>query len=667
MRKIIFSFFLGFAFVFFACNDEETKSYVERLLHCVQDEKADTETRVSCLGKIRQHWTGFPKDMQSVDRLIVDSYNLQDTESFYFFSHQFLRMASSKHDTLNVSKGYEYLGIFHSEASFSDSALYYFNRALKHSKNARHPDLYLNVASIYYDLGNFHESEKYAIKAMEVYEKPPRPIAYRSCVLLANISANFGDYDMSFQKMAEAIEIIENDKDLQLSFSRETLWNNIGVNYQNIGKHHEALKFFDKGINSVGIEDDDQLYATLLDNIAYSRLKLGEVESVESLFRKALNLRIAKRNTPKIVLSLLHLGELEVARGSIEKGLASFQKGYQISSKYDLMDEKVWTLKQLINFDKPNQHKYIQEYIKISDSLKTVERRNHNKFARIAFETDEIIKQKEEAELTERIYAGSALAFIVVMSLTFTTLYQRSKNKKLQLHKIQQEADAEIMKLLTVHQEEIAMAREDEKKRIGRELHDGVMNRLAGARIQLEKLAESQDDETIRKCLAHISQLHSIESDLRAVSHDLSRDNDVTYLHFSNMLSTMVAQLAGDRENYITSKIKFNDWKSLSSTFKIGIYRILQEALGNCIKHSGADQIKLAITSKDNELRITVTDNGKGFQMDLEPDGIGLKNIKIRVRELNGKISITSEPGVGTTLSLAFSLKDHQEASQSKS
>ncbi len=502
---------------------------------------------------------------------------------------------------------------------------------------------------------------------MEVYKDPPNPIAYRSNVLLANISANFGDYDMSFKKMDEAIEIIERDTKLQASLSREILWNNIGVNYQNIGKHREALNYFNKSINTVQFEDDDQLYATLIDNIAYSRLKLGEINNLEELFFKALNIRVSKHNTPKIVLSYLHLGEFYIAKGAIEKGLYHYNAAYKLSLKFNLMEERVWTLKQLIVYDPPNQQEYIQEYIKISDSLKIVERRNHNKFARIAFETDEIIKQKEEAELTERIYAGSALAVIAVISLTFTTLYQRSKNKKLQLHKIRQEADAEIMKLLTVHQEEITQAREDEKKRIGRELHDGVMNRLAGARIQLEKLAESQDVETIRKCLTHIAQLHNIESDLRAVSHNLSRDNDAAHLHFSSMLATMVEQLAGDRENYIISTIKFNDWKSLSSTFKIGIYRILQEALGNCIKHSGADQIKLTITANDNELRVAVADNGKGFPLDVQSDGIGLKNIRIRVKELNGTLSLSSDAGGGTTLSMAFPLKDHREVSQSKS
>lgn len=528
----------------------------------------------------------------------------------------------------------------------------------------------IEISVVHFYSNNFFESEKFVLRALKATEnmKKAHIVRYLGNSMLALLYNDLQDYPTAIDYHHLALEKVSEIPNNQNLFLLETTLNNLGLSHQRLGQYETSIQYFKDALRSQkDFKKNPALWAAIVDNNAYSRMRSGNYRNVINEMESALEVRQRIEDIPGTLSSLIHLSEYYslVKRDTIAKKIVI--KAYDLARKHKLPAERMLCLQELIKVDKPNQHKYIQEYIKISDSLKTVERRNHNKFARIAFETDEIIKQKEEAELTERIYAGSALAFIVVMSLTFTTLYQRSKNKKLQLHKIQQEADAEIMKLLTVHQEEIAMAREDEKKRIGRELHDGVMNRLAGARIQLEKLAESQDDETIRKCLTHISQLHNIESDLRAVSHNLSRDNDATYLHFSNMLSTMVAQLAGDRENYITSKIKFNDWKSLSSTFKIGIYRILQEALGNCIKHSGADQIKLAITSKDNELRITVTDNGKGFQMDLEPDGIGLKNIKIRVRELNGKISITSEPGVGTKLSLAFSLKDHQEASQSKS
>lgn len=553
-----------------------------------------------------------------------------------------------------------------------DSAYYHFNQARKYAEEKAdlriNAEALLEMASLLYITNNFIESEKNALEAVKIAQASGfKDLEYVGLANLAMLSTDEKDYSTGIRYNKRALEILDNHYFPEEFLFRETTLNNLGVTFQSQGDDNQALKVFDIALSNPIVKQDRKLYAMLLDNQAYSNFKIGNRRSVGDSMNKALGLRRSIRDVPGEIINLIHLSEYNRIYGDFRNAFYLINRAYTSARKFKLPAERMLCLQELIKVDPPNQQEYIQEYIKISDSLKIVERRNHNKFARIAFETDEIIKQKEEAELTERIYAGSALAVIAVISLTFTTLYQRSKNKKLQLHKIRQEADAEIMKLLTVHQEEITQAREDEKKRIGRELHDGVMNRLAGARIQLEKLAESQDVETIRKCLTHIAQLHNIESDLRAVSHNLSRDNDAAHLHFSSMLATMVEQLAGDRENYIISTIKFNDWKSLSSTFKIGIYRILQEALGNCIKHSGADQIKLTITANDNELRVAVADNGKGFPLDVQSDGIGLKNIRIRVKELNGTLSLSSDAGGGTTLSMAFPLKDHREVSQSKS
>ena len=95
----------------------------------------------------------------------------------------------------------------------------------------------------------------------------------------------------------------------------------------------------------------------------------------------------------------------------------------------------------------------------------------------------------------------------------------------------------------------------------------------------------------------------------------------------------------------------------LTPELKLVVYRILQEALNNAIRHSKATNVLIRIKKKENNIELTVQDDGIGFNIAAIKKGIGLKNIENRVYLINGKLQVNTAPGSGCTLMVHFPFK----------
>ncbi|HMK06236.1 MAG TPA: ATP-binding protein, partial [Flavobacterium sp.] len=163
-----------------------------------------------------------------------------------------------------------------------------------------------------------------------------------------------------------------------------------------------------------------------------------------------------------------------------------------------------------------------------------------------------------------------------------------------------------------------------------------------------------KDLQTIENCLPYIDNIQSIEKEIRAIAHDLNQDV------FSNTDSfkTVVVALFVEQKNI--SKINCHleidrdiNWDLIESTKKIHLYRILQEALQNINKHSQAKNIIVSILNRNNTLLFEIYDDGIGFNIKNKKTGIGIQNIRSRVKDCDGTIDIRSENGAGTTIMIS--------------
>jgi len=201
-------------------------------------------------------------------------------------------------------------------------------------------------------------------------------------------------------------------------------------------------------------------------------------------------------------------------------------------------------------------------------------------------------------------------------------------------------------------------SQEQERARIGRELHDDINQRLALLSIQLEQLRQNPSEvesrvQELRESVAEISH------DVHGLSHDL-HSSRLEYLG-------VVAGIKGwCREFAERQKMEIDFGSDLTSAVPLelglSLFRVLQEALHNASKHSGVGRIEVELHEEPGEIHLIVSDSGKGFDVEaaMQGRGLGLTSMRERVRLVNGAISIKSEPMAGTTIHVRVPMESKQ-------
>ena len=164
---------------------------------------------------------------------------------------------------------------------------------------------------------------------------------------------------------------------------------------------------------------------------------------------------------------------------------------------------------------------YLSNHIRLSDSLLKNERKARDKFTRIEFETDQIIAEKEQISKERLIFLLSSIGLFVAVLLIIIIINQRSKNKQLRFNQIQQEANENIYNLMIDQQNKLEEGRTQEKKRISKELHDGVLGKLFGTRLNLDSLNTKTTTEAMETRDKYLKGLKDVEEEIRKISHDL--------------------------------------------------------------------------------------------------------------------------------------------------
>jgi signal transduction histidine kinase len=301
---------------------------------------------------------------------------------------------------------------------------------------------------------------------------------------------------------------------------------------------------------------------------------------------------------------------------------------------------------------------YLNEHIKLSDSLLHVERNVRNKFARIEFETDKIeeANEKMSQQLIWLIVISGGL--LITLFFLYIIVKQREKNKELKFEKDQQKANEDIYNLMLLQQDKVDEARASEKKRISKELHDGILGRLFGTRLSLDSFNFSEGKDAISKRATYITELKVIEDDIRKVSHDLSTDF-VSGSGFMDIVSELIEKQTNAYQ--LQSHFDFTDdihWEMVPNKTKINIYRIIQESLQNIYKHANAKMVKISVELKNSVICLLIVDDGDGFNISKSKKGIGIKNINSRVEEVKGNAQFRSEANKGTEVIITIPYKN---------
>ncbi|WP_170826821.1 sensor histidine kinase [Flavobacterium caeni] len=354
----------------------------------------------------------------------------------------------------------------------------------------------------------------------------------------------------------------------------------------------------------------------------------------------------------------LYLSEYYAATKDTINAIKYGNDALRLSQEFKAPNDMLLCLKHLGKIDPKNSLSYSKEYIRISDSIHQLERETRDKFAKIAYETEEITQEKELAEKQKSMWASATVAVSGFGMMLFMIARQRIRQKELLLTQSQQEAKEEIYQLMHNQQSKIDEGRQIEKERIARELHDGVMNRLASTRFNLHILNNKTDSKTIAKCIGYIDSIHDIEKEIRNISHNLNNEVFADDDSFKRILVTFFKE----QKKMLSAKLhvemdKDIKWELLKSSQKINLYRILQETLQNAHKHALADHVFVNISNYDEYILLEIHDDGVGFKTYESKKGIGLKNLQARAKDCEGVVHIASTDGGGSTIIVSIPIQ----------
>jgi signal transduction histidine kinase len=207
---------------------------------------------------------------------------------------------------------------------------------------------------------------------------------------------------------------------------------------------------------------------------------------------------------------------------------------------------------------------------------------------------------------------------------------------------------ARLAEDLQASRERLVLAREDDRRRIRRDLHDGLGPALGGVAMRIEAAGNAlESDPTRARALLQQSRddIADALADVRRLVHGL-RPPALDDLGLLDALGQLVerARLTG-----VSVDLDAEELPALPAAVEVATYRIVSEALTNCLRHAEADACRIVLAPDSAGITITVSDDGAGIADDVVA-GVGLSSMRERAEELGGRTDVTCPPDGGTVV-----------------
>ena len=584
-----------------------------------------------------------PRSPQLID-IASKAYNLELYDQYYRYSKEINQIATKNNDSLLVAKSLWYIGDYYDYKMQLDSAYIYFDKAEQIYQNTKS---HLEVAKmlqyksiVLFREGLYNEAENKALEALELLDKKPKSrLLYEIYLNLGNILDLNQQPNEALLYYSEAIHILENlyKKEIitldDLQISKAFCYNNIGNLYLNQQAYLNAETYL-KYAYDILLEYNFkyELSTITLTNLGTLYLSINKLVESELLLKESLEISFKTPYKQSLTANNFRLGELFLKKKDTLQAIEYYKKAYNLSSETQSNNTILKSLKALSLNDKQNATKYISLYYAFNDSINKLQISKRNKFARIKYESEKLEKnivnlRKENSQLL----ITSIIIILLAIILLFIILY-RNKIKKYTFLKQDQENKELIFKLL-LEQEQLSQdVLTKERERISQELHDGIINSLFIIRLNLGNSEEN---------LPILNEIEKVQNQIRLISHDL-KNHEFIQQGFSEIISRLVVQNSTESQKFQLIISKNYKWDKTSYDDKINIYRILQEAIQNVIKHSQAKNCIISIFKTETTDRITITDDGIGFNYTKVKNSNGLKNISNRAKQLHASLEVNS-------------------------
>lgn len=520
------------------------------------------------------------------------------------------------------------------------------------------------IGYFYEVTGLYDQAIKYFLDALKVAEKL-QDIGLES-EIFKSLSQNhrlFHDYAKAVEYGKKSFEVAKKGGDQYLSYQISGL-NITGAAFSEMNLPDSTLVYYEKILALTPLTDSLTVAPTIV-NIGYAYLLKGDIE--RSRYFNRLGLNIYKKTNNDYAKGVVYINSAMTentaknylgALAYLDSGLIYTQKSEYAEMYKWIYDEQYKIYKSMGKY--PEAMNSLVKLLAIKDSLFEADRAMFAKDLETKYQT--ALKDREIQEKANELAANKAkfnrvvliavlLVVIIGLLVVIHFLNQNRFKKKQQIL----EKEREIQVRETAIKSALA-SQEQEKKRFAKDLHDGFGQLITALRMNISGLG---DEKRIENKIALFEQAENILSEMhkeiRQIAFDLMPETLV-----QNGLLPALKEFA--HRLSVNGKVQvevqsFDFDGRLVEIQEISLYRIVQEWCNNVLKYSGANKIEIQIVNDTDELRLTIEDNGNGFDTKVlaHGQGHGWKNIQSRVKLIKGELDIDSNPGAtGTILILIF-------------
>lgn len=654
--KLLPYFFLASVLTF---GQEKPRKYIQKDSITFYLNNAKGSLKSSYLKKAYQLSKEFGNDSllkKASISLGLDAYFKKDTLALKEVNKSLVYLFQKTEDSISLAKVYHFKALIFRIQNKLDSAFYYYYKSKVISILVKDS---LEVGRRLFSMSNMQingrdyiGAESSIVEALKYLEPLKENVyTYQLYNSLGRVLLRKGEFDEARKYQLKSLSEAESN----LPKKRKENWrllitNNIGYSYLVEGKWEESLPFFKNALDKDSLDVKyPQYYQLLLGNYSDANYLLGNTKEAWKDFWKLLRFREKKNNIFGQSLSHNGFSYYFMREGNNKKALYHARKSYELTKKVNNNATRISSLVKLVKLTSGNESKkYFEEYVSLNDSLRRVELTLKDDFTKISYETEKTenenitlkIDNDRQAAAVEKAEQQRIIGWLVAIALFLTlglsvTFYKNRRKKLLY--------ESQLEKTIAVQEE-----RTRERNRISQELHDGVLSRLFGIRVNMGFLGFQAHNNVKEQYRSLLEELQDVEREIRDTSHRL---HDNSNSDFTMVIDTLLEAKStlGSFEYELLNHENIS-WKSMDEFTKENVYRIIQESLQNIIKHANAQKVILTLSLESDKHIIQIEDDGVGFDVKEHNKGIGLKNMHARVQKIKGDIKISSTLGQGTKI-----------------
>ncbi len=603
-------------------------------------------------------------------------------------SYLYARRALQLSEKIDFEKGQilslNLVGNFHQRQGRYDTAMVYYENSLELSKRLNDVK---GLAVIYNNIGIVYNNQGDYDKALENYL-----IALDQEKILDNQNGiaeaynNIGVVHYYMGNVDKTLEYLEKSVAIQKKVGNLSVlkkgYINLGAIYDAVKKDKvKALEYYHKALDiSIELNDKKEIGIIYL-NIGGVYFSYKDYNKALDYYNKSYELRKLNGDKEGMTYVLLRYSEVYEEQGNLEKGLSYGKQALDFASAINSKLLKREAYKRLTTIsekkgDYKRALKYMEQLTFIKDSLLNEEKAKTVTEMQTKYETAEkerqiLIGQRVQDSLTianndietkrirdkaradhradqDALKLSNRNNWIFgltggILALAFLALFIIQKNKR----RAQAEKDAALLEERDKGLKAVINAQEDERKRISKDLHDGIGQQLSGLKMAWQNLSTdigNKAPDEFAKLMDVTKILDDTANEVRSISHQMM-PRALSEMGLVPAIEDMLAK-ALNSSNIQYDFEHFNVEQRFNENIEIGLYRISQELVNNIIKHSKAKSVSVQLFKNKNHLILMIEDDGVGFKTKSE-SGHGLMNIKSRLNTINGEVNYDTNPENG--------------------